>query len=171
MGTTITNDLKWEKNTEELVKKSNKRMALSRKSSNFGASVEDLKTIYVAYVRSILEQSCTVWHSSLTEENSKDIERVQKSACRLILEEKYRSYENALKILNIESLFDRREILCLDFAKKCLRNEKMKILFKENPKIHEMETRNKEKYDITHARTSRFKKSSIIYMQRLLNEQ
>ena len=55
-------------------------------------------------------------------------------------------------------------------AKKCLRNEKMKKLFKENPKLHEMETRNKEKYEITHARTSRFKKSPIIYMQRLLNE-
>ena len=125
----------------------------------------------MAYDRSILEQSCTVWHSSLTEENSKDIERVQKSACKLILTENYRSYENALEILNIESLFDRREILCLEFAKKCLRNEKMKELFKENPKIHEMETRNKEKYEIIHARTSRFKKSSIIYMQRLLNEQ
>ena len=46
----------------------------------------------------------------------------------------------------------------------------MKKLFKENPKLHEMETRNKEKYEITHARTSRFKKSPIIYMQRLLNE-
>ena len=102
---------------------------------------------------------------------SSDFVTFKNSACKLILSENYRSYENALKTLNIESLFDRREILCLDFAKKCLRNEKMKILFKENPKIHEMETRNKEKYDITHARTSRFKKSSIIYMQRLLNEQ
>ena len=61
LGTTITNDLKWDKNTEELVKKANKRMAILRKISKFGASVEDLKTIYVAYVRSILEQSCTVW--------------------------------------------------------------------------------------------------------------
>ena len=45
----------------------------------------------------------------------------------------------------------------------------MKKLFKENPKLHEMETRNKEKYEITYAKTSRFKKSPIIYMQRLLN--
>ena len=34
-----------------------------------------------------------------------------------------------------------------------------------------METRNKEEYEITHARTSIFKKFPIIYMQRLLNEQ
>ena len=113
-------------------------MAILRKISNFGASVEDLKIIYVAYVRSILEQYCTVWHCSLTEENSKDIERVQKSACKLIRAENYKSYENALKTLNLESLFDRREILCLEFAKKCLRNEKMKKIFKENPKLHKI---------------------------------
>ena len=146
-------------------------MEIIRKISNFGASIEDLKTIYFAYVRSILEQSCTVWHSSLTEENSKDIERVQKSACKLILAENYRSYEDALKTLDIESLFDRRESLCLEFAKKCLRNEKMKKLFNENPKVHEMETRNKEKYEVTQAKKSRFMKSPIICMQRLLNEQ
>ena len=169
LGTTISNDLKWDKNTQELVKKANKRMEIIRKISNFGASIEDLRTIYVAYVRSILEQSCTVWHSSLTEENSKDIERVQKSACKLILAENYKTYENALKTLDIESLYDRRERLCLEFARKCLGNEKMKKLFKENPKLHEMETRNKEKYEITYAKTSRFKKSPIIYMQRLLN--
>ena len=165
----LQNDLKWDKNTQELIKKANKRMEIMRKISNFGASIEDLRTIYVAYVRSILEQSCTVWHSSLTEENSKDIERVQKSACKLILSENYKTYENALKTLDIESLYDRRERLCLEFARKCLRNEKMGKLFKENQKLHEMETRNKEKYEITYARTSRFKKSPIIYMQRLLN--
>ena len=31
LGTTITNDLKWDKNTEELVKKANKRMEIIRK--------------------------------------------------------------------------------------------------------------------------------------------
>ena len=43
------------------------------------------------YIRSILEQSCTVWNSGLTEENVKDIERVQKSALKLILAEKYKN--------------------------------------------------------------------------------
>lgn len=62
----------------ELVWKANARMELVRKVASFGASVEDLKTIYILFVRSLLEQSATVWHSSLTMENSDDIERVQK---------------------------------------------------------------------------------------------
>ena len=42
---------------------------------------DELKTIYITYIRSILEESAIVWHSSLTEENIQDLSRVQKSAC------------------------------------------------------------------------------------------
>ena len=70
LGTIIFNDLKWSKNTDYLVKKANARMRLLHKFLEFNAPVEDMVTIYTSYIRSILEQSCTVWHSSLTQENS-----------------------------------------------------------------------------------------------------
>ena len=73
---------------------------------------------YILFVRSILEQSCTVWHSSLTERNTNDLERVQKSATKIILQENYIGYENALARLGLENLKSRREGFCLDFAKK-----------------------------------------------------
>ena len=38
-----------------------------------------LGLVYVLFVRSILEESATVWHSSPTEENTSDLKRVQKS--------------------------------------------------------------------------------------------
>ena len=60
--------------------------------------------IYILYIRSILEQSCVVWHSSLTEENVLDLERVQKAVIRLILGEKYKNYEDGLLKVNLESL-------------------------------------------------------------------
>ena len=85
LGIIIQNNLKWESNTANLVKRANARMVLLRKLSQFGASRDDLKTIYISYVRSVLEQNAVVWHSSLTEENCQDLERVQKSACKLIL--------------------------------------------------------------------------------------
>ena len=145
-------------------------MQLLRKFSSFGASWDDLKNIYILYIRSLLEQSCSVWHSGLTEENAQDLERVQKSALRLILKESYKSYENALNILEIESLKERRESLCLDFAKKCLKNPKMKGLFPNNKKVHPMETRFEEFFEVNHAKTERLKNSPIIYMQKLLND-
>ena len=88
LGVIITNDLKWDKNTEYLVKKANSRMQLLRKVAEFASSIEDKKNIYVLYVRSILEQSSGVWQSSLSKENAEDLERVQKAALRIIIDQK-----------------------------------------------------------------------------------
>ena len=63
-----------------------------------------------------------------------DLERLQQSALRLILQESYKSYPNALKVLSQETLTDRRKCLCLQFVKKCLNNDKMKELFPKNSK-------------------------------------
>ena len=118
LGTILTNDLKWDKNTEKIVKRANARMQILRIASSFNPSLADLKIIYVSYVRSLLEQSCTIWHSSLSGENSDDLERVQKSALKIILKDNYKNYTNALNFLEFETLKDRREFLCLHFAKK-----------------------------------------------------
>ena len=144
-------------------------MEIVRKVASFGASKDDLKTIYILFVRSLLEQSATVWHSSLTEENRDDLERVQKSATKIILGDQYIDYEKSLIRLEMESLETRRENLCLNFALKCIKNPKTSKMFPENTKIHQMETRNTEKYLVQHAHTERLRKSSIIYMQNLLN--
>ena len=77
-------------------------------------------------VRSKLEQSTAVWHSSLTKNNSSDLERVQKCALKVILGEKYLNYKNALEMVKLDSLEERREKLCLKFAKQCLRHDKLK---------------------------------------------
>ena len=50
-------------------------MVLLRKLAEFGAPVNDLKTIYISYIRSALEQSAVVWHSSHTEEIISDLSR------------------------------------------------------------------------------------------------
>ena len=170
LGTIISDDLHWDLNTKNIVKKANARMEILRRVASFGASDEDMKTIYFLYVRSLLEQSATVWHSSLTEENSADLERVQKSAVKIILGDRYRGYKKSLNKLDMDMLSERREQLCLTFAQKCIKNPKTRHMFPENNKDHKMETRRPDKYKVQHANTERFRKSSIIYMQHLLNE-
>ena len=107
----------------------------------------------------------------MTEENIHDLERIQKSACKLILQDSYKSYDNALKLLDLENLEDRRESLCLQFARKCLKNDKMKHLFPKNLKTHNMQTRYTEEFEKEHLNTERLRDSPIIYMQRLLNDE
>ena len=74
MGTIISDDLSWDLNTMNIVQKANARMELLRRVASFEASVEDWKTIYSLFVRRYLEKSATVWHSSLTVENSTELE-------------------------------------------------------------------------------------------------
>ena len=93
-------------------------MQLLRKVASFTSNKQDLLVTYKTCVRGALEQSCTVWHSSLTKEQQSDLERVQKSALKVIMGKNYKSYENACESLNIEDLSTRRTRICLQFAKK-----------------------------------------------------
>ena len=88
LGTIITKDLKWDQNTAHIVRKANARMELLRRVASFGASEDELKDIFILFIRSQLEQSAVVWHSSLTEKNKNDLERVQKSALKIIMGDK-----------------------------------------------------------------------------------
>ena len=151
-----------------LVKKSYARMTILRKLYAFNIPVKDLVLIYITYIRSLLEQSCVVWHSSLTEGDSDKLERVQKVSLRIILKDSYQCYENALSIANLETLKARRSKLCLKFAKASQKNPFMSSMFPENDE-NSCNTRHHETYKVQFARTFRLYQSAIPYMQRLLN--
>ena len=167
LGTIIENDLSWNENTDNIIKRVNKRMLLIKKIHSFGASTRDMVFLWTLYCRSILEQSAIVWSSSLTKQNKNDLERTQKSFAKLILKNKYTSYEEALEKLNLQSLEERREELSLKFAKVCTKSDKFRKLFPENQQ--ERTTRNTEKYHIEMSNTERTQKSSIFYMRNQLN--
>ena len=63
------------------------------------------------------------WHSGLTRKQAADIERVQRIAVSIILSDCKTgkndfSYDMALVVLELEPLEERRQKLCLSFAKK-----------------------------------------------------
>ena len=68
------------------------------------------------------------------------------------------------------ALDERREKLCLNFAIKCTKNQRTKDMFPLKTKVHNMKSRNTEKYQVQYAHTERFQKSPIIHMQHLLNQ-
>ena len=72
--------------------------------------------------------------------------------------------------LGLESLEERRENLCLQFAKKCLSNNRVKGLFPQKTTNQSEKLRKPEKFKVNFARTTRLKNSAIPNMQRLLNE-
>ena len=101
------------------------------------------------FIRSVLESSCSVWHNSLTKENEYDLERIQKTAFKLILGNTYYLYENAQTVLCLPTLKDIREELFTKFTLKCLKLPQMNSILRDKYKEHPMISRhNQELYKI-----------------------
>ena len=125
--------------------------------------------VYQTKVRSILEFAAPVFHSSLTSDQSRQIESIQKKALAIILGNEYESYETALTKLSLERLDLRQTRLCYSFASKCSKSARHSAMFPlNNMSIHN--TRHPKKYLEPSCNTSRYFNSSIPFMSRLLNK-
>ena len=144
-------------------------MQLLRGVLSFGASLQEMVHLWIVFCRSVIEQSCVVWHGSLTQENRDNLERTQKTFAKLVLKEKYQNYDDSLLLLNLDSLETRRNDISLKFAQAGIKNNKLNDLLPTNNKKHKMETRAIEKYEVKFANTDRMKNASIIAMQHMLN--
>ena len=168
LGVVMNDQLKWHSNTDFIIKKAYRRMIILHNLFKFSLPMQEMTNVYVLYIRSVLESSAVVWHSSITKAEEILIERVQKTALKIILADKYENYPVALIVTGLQTLSERRTILCKKFAKNCIKNQKMADMFPLNPS--NVNTRYKEKYFVQPATTARLANSAIPYMQRLLNE-
>ena len=169
LGVIISTDMKWKKNTSYIISKAYKRMWTLKRLKLLGANLKQLKLVYTQRVRSVLEMAVPVWHPGLTLSDKIDIERVQKSACHVILGNNYNTYLEALDALGLEDLHSRREQLCTTFALKAVTSEKYCNWFKLNNKRNG-KRRIQNKYTEIKCRTKRFENSAIPYLTRLLNK-
>ena len=158
--------MKTNKHIEHILAIAYKRLWAIRNLKRAGISNLDILHFYFMKIRSILESNCVVFHSMLTQEESNDIERVQKIVLRIILDYKYEDYHQACLALNVQNLQTRRTKISLSFALKCLTSEKHKHLFKPNETIN---IRKPDKFDVPFAHTTRYFKSPKLYLTRLLN--
>ena len=118
----------------------------------------------------VLEYSDVIWHSSLTSNQTHQLERVQKRALRIILGTDYISYANALDVCDVDRLSARREQHSLKFAQslpQCSRTSK--LLPPCRGEIHGRQLRNNAKLTQPRARTNRYACSPIPYYVELIN--
>ena len=116
----------WERNTQEIKKRTYASMSMLTKLKYAGLSRRKLLHIYSLFIRSYTEYCSVAWHDSLTQEQTNAIERLQKVALKIILgadcprkPDGHFDYPKALVMCNLKSLFDRRETRMLSFGKKC----------------------------------------------------
>ena len=115
----------WQKNTSELCKSAYSRISMLTKIKYVGVCREDLVHIYKLFIRSRAEYCSVAFHSSLTQEQARKIENIQKTSFKIILQDQYQDYNSACQLLDCSSLLQRREDRSLTFARRCLDSKEM----------------------------------------------
>ena len=157
LGLTVQSYLSWQTQINNMVSKVSRRLYMLSRLRRFGVPSEDLISVYMGYVRTICEYAAPVWHSSITVDQSKKLERIQKRVCRIILSSKYQSYTETLNRLELQTLEDRRLHLCHRFGKKKFLQSKQYNEWSPppNPKIHSIRLRNTHKFHVRKCNTNR----------------
>ena len=172
LGVQIRSDLSWRANTASICQKGYARLWMLRRLKPLGASVDELLDVYEKQIRSILEFASPVWTSGLSNDEINQIERVQKAAFSIILAERYRNYEHALRVLDRDKLSERRTGINLKFAQKAFKSAKYNHWFCESNPTYQQEKTRSAIPDLVpvQARTNAFAKSPIAYLTNLMNE-
>ena len=129
----------------------------------------DILHFFNVKIRSVLEYAAPVFTSMLTVENKIDIERTQKIALKVILNDEYSTYDQACAVLNTLSLESRRKDLSLNFALKCLKSEAHNHFFKQRTSTY-YQLRKIKAFEEPFCHSERYNTSPIPYFTRLLNE-
>ena len=111
LGTIVSDNFKWDRNTTGIVKKCHQRLFFLRKLKKFGICKITLIQFYRAVIESVLTFSITVWYGALTEADRDRLEKIVFTASKIIgskletLEEIYKK-RSEKKIQTIMSLPD-----------------------------------------------------------------
>ena len=171
LGVTIKSNLSWSAHCDQICRTAYARMWMLRRLKPLGATSEELIDIYEKQIRCILEFAVPAWNPGLTKAQINQVERVQKCALAIILEENYQSYQSALKKVHLITLSERRYLLSLNFAKKAVKHDIYSNWFTPSASPA-MNTRSiKPTFKPVQARLARYLKSPISYLTKLLNSQ
>ena len=175
LGVIVRRDMKWYDNTNYICQKGYERLWMLRRLNGLGASKAEMLDVYNKQVRSVLELAVPVWQPAITQQEVKQIERVQRCALYIILGDDYSSYTNALETLECDNLNDRRVKLCGNFARKSVKNQRYSSWFSVNTapppiiKTRHGSTKIQNEFNPVMTRTDRYKKSPLPYLTDLLN--
>ena len=172
LGLWLTEDAgNWQKNISEICKKAYGRISMLTKLKYAGVSIPDLLDIYCLFVRSCAEYCSVVFHSSLTQEQSKKIENIQKTSLKIILRDNFVSYEAACEMAGLQKLDNRRQARLLVFAKKCVKHPQNSRFFPHNENYtQDPLIRKREPFHVNFSHGMKYLKSTIPTCQRLLND-
>ena len=168
LGVIISSDLKWQSNTEYIVKKAMSRIWVLRRMKQLGVGEKLLADYWAKEGRAGLELAVPVWHSGLSVRQAAAIERCQRVAVAAIGYPGWQEYDATLARLGLCRLAGRREKLCRTFATRTVAKSRHPDLFPRREHRHNTR-RVGSIYQEDICRTQRRHKSARPYLARLLN--
>ena len=112
LGMIISHDLKWNMHISELSRKCSSSLYFLRQLKRSGVAPSELLLFYMTCIRPVLEYASPVFHHSLPNYISEDLERIQRRALRIIYPDL--SYSVALESADLPKLHERREKISTD---------------------------------------------------------
>ena len=121
-------------------------------------------------IRPLAEHGVAIWNSGLTKGQVADLEKIQKIAPKIILEDNYISYDVACTLMNILPLELRRTDLCTSFAIKLYKSPRSNEYFTPADKL--VNTRSEQQLLVEEKRsnTKRCQNAPHNYLARLINQ-
>ena len=168
LGVIIQDNLKWDRHVNEIIKKCNRKLYMLRCLRSHNLPVNDLLAIYKGYVRPVLDYCVPLFNGNLTKEQVNKLERIQKRVCRIIFGKNYSTYREALNVCKLETLENRRDKLCSDFAYS-IESHHMCRNWLPPHRNCQINLRHTNKYDPPRCKTVRYKQSAIPQIVSLLN--
>jgi hypothetical protein len=169
LGIFLTSDLKWGAHIREVYLKAISKMWLLRRLKSVKLESDVILDYYLKEIRPLAEHGVVIWNSGLTKGQINDLEKIQKVAFRIILDESYTSYKVACTLLNVSPLQDGRSDLCTKFAIKLYKSPRSNEFF--TPAVKLVNTRSElqllVKESVTN--TKRCYNAPHNYLARLVN--
>ena len=155
---------------KKTLNKARSRLVALRTLKRSGLSTDDLLKSYTTYIRPLLDYAVPTYHPQLSETMSKEIERFQAKAMKIVYGPLV-SYRTVLEHQKISSHQERRELLFRKFASKARANPAFEQKWFP-PRIHtNYNLRCREPLEQQVPRTDRYKNSPRPAMRSFLNKQ
>ena len=169
LGFTFGNRPNADAHMETMTTKFKTRIWLLRNLRKAGVPKEDLTKLYHILVVPVLDFAAIVYHYLLTAEQSKELERLQATALKIIWGFKH-SYAQLLEMSGTDPLHERRLKLIDKFLVKTVQNDRFRNEWFKTKTFCHHNLRRERFYEEKYAKTERLYSSPLYSMRRRLNE-
>ena len=103
LGVTVDRTLTFSEHVSKILSKCNSRIFLMKQLKQMGMNANGLLTFYKTNLKPVLSYACPAWYTFLADKDKTELERIQKTATRIIFTDT-EFYEERLSLLNLSSV-------------------------------------------------------------------